>query len=90
MARSFQSFLTAFFAFFRAGTQRLTNGLVRLHNGRLLTHPGKLVALVPVHHIRGEHLLEHLKIAPSLDLAIFITHLGDTVRKQGGDAVYVL
>ena len=78
------------FALCRTGAQRLADGLVRLYNGRLLSHPGKLVALVPVHHIRGQHLLEHFKIDPVLEPAVLVPHLGDAVGEQRGDFLYVL
>ena len=77
-------------AFLHTGAQRLANGLVGFHNRRLLAHPGKLVALVAVHHVRREHLLQQLKVDCPLDPAVSVRRLGNAVREQGCNTVYVL
>ena len=77
-------------ALFGAEAQGLADGLAGLHDGRLLAHPCKLITLVPVYHIRGEHLLEHLKIYPTFELAVLIPHLRDAVGEQRGNALYIL
>ena len=79
-----------------AGAQRLPDRFVGFYDCRLLTHPCKLVCLVPVHHVRREHLFQQLKIdRPLVHLllrrAVFLVqHLRDAVRKQGSNVVYVL
>ena len=41
-----------------AGAQRLPDRLVGFHDSRLLADPCELVCLVPVHHVRREHLFQ--------------------------------
>ena len=71
------------------GAQRFRDRPRRFGHSRLFTNPCKFIALVAVHHIPAQKLLQNLKIDPALDLAILAPHLRNRRGEQGSDFVYV-
>lgn len=73
--------------FYRA--QRFGDRPRRFGHSRLFTNPCKFIALVAVHYIPAQKLLQNLKIDPAFDFPILAPHLRDCRGEQSRNFVYV-
>ena len=69
--------------------QRLGDGPGSLGHGGFFPNPGELIALIAIHYIPAEQLLEHLKVDPLFDLPVLVPHFRDGGGEELGDFVDV-
>ena len=69
--------------------QGLGDGPCRLCHGRFFAHPCEFIALVAVHHLPAQKLLQHLKIDAAPDLTVLAPHLGNGRGKQHRDLINI-